>query len=273
MAALAHGMVRGAGRGRQAFLAGPVLMVLAAGTAPAQSVAVPNSSFESQVAPPTAPYVTTLIDSWQKAPKPAYFDETAYGLLWDQTAGLFLNPPAGAANHIDNVDGNQGAYFLAFPQVSVFQDYSTTDWNHSTPTHAFNAVYQPGMAYRLTVGVLGGLGGMPEGTALELALYFRDAANNMVTVGTTTINYTAAQFPSATHLVDFGVNVPAVQATDAWAGQSIGIELLSTSGTGAGYWDIDNVRLTAVPEPGSLALLACGLGGILLARRHARDRA
>jgi len=113
----------------------------------AQPISVPNYSFESQVAPPTYPYVTTLIDSWQKAAKPAYFNETNIGLLWDQTAGLFQNTPAGTSNHIDNVDGNQGLYFLAFPQVAVFQDYSTTDWNHTTPTHAFNAIYQVGMAY------------------------------------------------------------------------------------------------------------------------------
>jgi len=121
--------------------------------------------------------------------------------------------------------------------------------------------------------VLGGLGGMPQGTSLEIALYYRDLANNMVPVGTTTIAYTAAGFPSSTHLVDFNVNVPTVQATDAWAGQNIGIELMSASGTGTGYWDLDNVRLSQVPEPGSLGLLACGVGGFVLARCRARPRA
>lgn len=224
------------------------------------------------MAPSTYPYVTTMIDSWQKAAKPAYFDETAYGLLWDQTAGLFQNPPAGAANHIDNVDGNQGAYFLAFPQVALFQDYNTTDWNHSSPTHDFNAIYQVGMSYQLTVGVLGGLGGMPEGASLLLELYYRDAGNNIVPVGNTTVVYTAAAFPSATHLLDVNVTVPAVQTTNAWAGQNIGIELMSVDGTGTGYWDLDNVRLTEVPEPGSVALLGGGLLGLCFVRWQRRPR-
>lgn len=263
----------GAGRKLRIILAGTAAAAAGcAGQLTAQTISVPNGSFESQVAPPTYPYVTTLIDSWQKAPKPAYFNETTFGLLWDQTAGLFQNPPAPATNHIDNVDGNQGLYFLAFPQVAVFQDYNTTDWNHTTPTHAFNAIFQVGLSYKLTVGVLGGLGGMPEGTGLQLSLYYRDSGNNMVPVGTTAITYTAAGFPSATHLVDFDVNVPTVQAGDAWAGQNIGIEIMSTSGTGSGYWDLDNVRLTEVPEPGSVGLLACGMGGFLLVRWRARSR-
>ena len=254
-------------------LAVPTILAACVGGAVAQSTFnVPNASFESQVAPPTSPYVTTLIDSWQKAAKPAYFNEAAYGLSWDQTAGLFQNPPAGAANHIDNLDGNQGLYLLAFPQVSVVQDYNTTDWNHTTPTHAFDAVYRPGASYTLTVGVLGGLGGMPEGTSLALGLYYRDGANNMVPVSTTAVTYTAAGFPSATHFVDFNVNVPTVQTGDAWAGQNIGIELTSTSGTGTGYWDLDNVRLVEAPEPSSLGLLAVGLGGVLVAHRRSKGR-
>jgi hypothetical protein len=257
-------------RNLRTLLAAGAVLGASAGAVRAQAISVPNYSFESQVAPPTYPYVTTLIDSWQKAAKPAYFNETNIGLLWDQTAGLFQNTPVGATNHIDNLDGNQGLYFLAFPQVAVFQDYNTTDWNHTTPTHAFNAIYQAGLSYRLTVGVLGGLGGMPEGTGLQLGLYYRDSGNNMVPLGTTAITYTAAGFPSATHFVDFNVDVPVVQATDAWAGQNIGMELMSTSGTGQGYWDLDNVRLTEAPEPASLGLLASGLGGLLLVRRRAR---
>src|ERR1041385_4833777 len=86
-----------------------LLIVGVAANLRAASIPVPGFSFESQVAGP--PYgVDTRIDSWQKAPKPAWFDETAYGILWDQTMGVFANTPSGAANHIDNMTGNQGAY-------------------------------------------------------------------------------------------------------------------------------------------------------------------
>src|SRR5215211_5983125 len=39
----------------------------------AQSIPVPNFSFESPAAPNTSPYVNIFVDSWQKAPEPAYY--------------------------------------------------------------------------------------------------------------------------------------------------------------------------------------------------------
>lgn len=52
-------------------------------------------------------------------------------------------------------------------------------------------------------------------------------------------------------------------ATGAEAGQTLGVAFGVTGGTQSEW---DNVRLTAVPEPGSLALL--GLGGLLVVRRR-----
>jgi hypothetical protein len=265
--------IRSVRRARLGWLPSLAAVLAAGGALQAATLGVPNGSFESQVAPQTYPYITTLVDSWQKAPKPAWFDETAYGLYWDQTAGLFQNTPSGATNHIDNMDGNQGLYLLAFPQVSLSQDYNTTDWNHATPTHDFNARFEVGMAYRLTVGVIGGAGGMPEGTSMLIGLYYRDVSDSPVMVATTAITYSASTFPNTTHFVDFTVDVPTVQASDAYAGQQMGVQLITTSGTGAGYWDVDNARLETVPEPATYGLLALGLGGLLLARRRRRSSA
>jgi hypothetical protein len=39
-----------------------------------------------------------------------------------------------------------------------------------------------------------------------------------------------------------------------------------------GNWDFDNVRLTAIPEPGSVAVLGLGLGGLLMIRARANRR-
>ena len=246
---------------------GVALSVLAA-TACAQPITVPNSSFESQVAGlPT--FVDTRIDSWSKVPKPAYFDETAFGFLWDQTAGVFLNP----VDPYANLDGNQAAYLLSFPQVTLFQDYNSMDWDDAQPSHDFNALYEPGKAYQLTVGVFGKQ--MVEGATLDLSLYYRDSGDNIVPVNSTTVTYAAANFPTnePLSLVEFQVNVPTVLAGDAWANQNIGIKLESTFGSGSGYWDIDNVRLTAVPEPSTLVLVGVGLGGgWLLIRRRTRPK-
>ena len=57
--------------------------------------------------------------------------------------------------------------------------------------------------------------------------------------------------------MDFTVQTPAVTATNAWAGQNIGILFLSTVDTNnaGGIWDMDNVRLveTTAPALGSPA--------------------
>jgi hypothetical protein len=217
----------------------------------AASVAVPNSSFES---PSTLPVgVSTTIDSWQKIPKPAYFDEAAFGFQWVQTAGIFYD-----TNPYANRDGIQCAYMLSFPQVTLYQD----------STSGFNATYGIGQSYTLTLGVFGK--SLNPNNSLQLSLYYRDAGNNVVTIGSpTTITYDPATFPTTAplNLVDYSVTVPAVQAGDAWAGKNIGIMIQVTSSdfTG-GYWDMDNVRLTTVPEPAVASLLALGICGFIARR-------
>ena len=149
---------------------------------------------------------------------------------------------------------------FADPQTAIFQDYDSTDWSNPAPTHAFNATYDVGKSYTLTVAVLGGTNvdyPMPEGTTLELSLYYRDSASNMVTVAATSITNSWALFSNATpHFIDFQVQVPTVKASDPWAGQHIGVQLLSTvAGTNlvGGYWDLDNVRLVSSVAPALLA--------------------
>jgi hypothetical protein len=122
----------------------------------------------------------------------------------------------------------------------------------------------------MTVGVFGKPSVAP-GSTLQLSLYYLDNLNNMVTVGSTTVTYDPNVFVVPTNgplnLIDFTVNVPIVQASDAWAGQHIGIELLSTTPlqqSSGGNWDIDNVRLTETPEPamGTLGLLGMAIVGM-----------
>ncbi|HWY77869.1 MAG TPA: hypothetical protein VN281_19790, partial [Verrucomicrobiae bacterium] len=78
-----------------------------------------------------------------------------------------------------------------------------------------------------------------------VALYYRDTSSNMVTVASTNVSYEANVFNPITHLLDFHVDVPSVNATNPWAGQNIGILFESTvpAGSIGGVWDLDNVRL------------------------------
>jgi hypothetical protein len=91
-------------------------------------------------------------------------------------------------------------------------------------------------------------------------------------VATTVVSFSNALFPEgAPQLRDYTVTVPEVQSTDLWAGQHIGIQFESTvsqGGTSGGNWDIDNLRLTTIPEPTAFSLLALGLGGWLVSRRR-----
>jgi len=233
-----------------------VASVAVGSTLHAASIIVPNSSFES---PSTLPVgFGTTIDSWQKIPKPAYFDEAAFGLQWIQTAGLFFD-----SNPYANHDGIQCAFMLSFPQVTLFQD----------ATSGFNATYGVGQSYTMTLGVFGK--SLTPNNSLQLSLYYRDAGNNVITVGSpTTITYNPATFPLTPplNLVDYSVTIPAVQAGDAWAGKNIGIMIqVSASDLTGGYWDMDNLRLTNVPEPGVAGLLALGFFS-WVARRTTKRR-
>jgi len=219
-----------------------VTIAATVGRAWAEGIYVPNYSFES----PATQFVDTRIDSWQKAPQPPSFDTNVFG-AWDTLAGIFLNPPATNASHIDNGDGNQLAYLFAYPQVALNQDYNSTDWSNATPTHAFKARFEPGKLYTLTVGVTSSSQEpLNPGATLQVSLYYRDNSNNIVTVAATNITYSTTVFTNLTHLTDFHVAVPGVKTSDPWAGQNIGIQVMSTVAPQfiGGVWDVDNVRFT-----------------------------
>lgn len=230
-------------------LAGMLGLLSVANSLLAAPIFVPNASFEG----PIAIGPTPNINSWQKTPKPEWYDEGGGGFLWSQLTGVFKNPPTTSTNnHIDNCDGLQAIWLFVVPEVCLFQDYDSMDWNDPAPSHEFDATYESGKSYQLTVGVIGTGGGMLEDATMELSLYYRDAASNRVAVAVTSLTNTPTIFSNNTHFIDCRVNVPVVRASDAWAGKKIGIQFLSTVTTnyqGGGYWDLDNVRLISTLAP------------------------
>ena len=191
-----------------AFIAGLSALAAGIGRSHAESINVPNGSFES----PITPYVSINIDSWQKAAKPDWYVESG-GFLLGYNVGLFKNSPTNSADHIDNCDGNQAIWLFVVPEVALFQDYDSIDWASPVPTHAFDARFEAGKSYELTVGVIGTGGGMLPGVTLELGLYYRDAASNQVTVAAVSItNSHSASSPTPRILWISAVNVPMVNA-------------------------------------------------------------
>ncbi len=207
---------------------------------------IPNGSFES----PKTLFAGIYLDSWQKLPKPPWYDESG-PFLWDQVTGAFKNTADGSFDHIGNLDGIQAAFVFAIPEAGFFQDYESKDWNDPEPSRAFDVRFEVGQAYQLTAGIIGGGGNMLEGATLDLSLYFRNDAGAVVPVGLTTITNRADLTPGRTNLVDFVVQVPVVMATDPWAGRHLGIQVRSTTPfeLEGGYWDVDHLRLEAIPEP------------------------
>jgi hypothetical protein len=236
------------GWAQRMVLTGCAALGLVTGFLRAGTISIPNASFES----PVTASVDTRIDSWQKTPKPVWWDEAQYG-PWDQLVGAFANPAPADSSRIDNCDGNQAIWLFANPQVGLFQDYNSTDWTGSVPSHAFDVRFEAGKSYQLTVGLLVGTAyHMTEGATLELSLYYLDAASNRVSVAATSVTNDPSVFSNGTHLLDFQVNVPTVKNTDPWTGQHLGVQMLSTIGFGlqaGGYWDLDNIRLTSYREP------------------------
>ncbi len=229
-------------RHAMALALGLAMTAAFAGVVCAGTVYVPNYSFELPVIGTNSPYAAPVLESWQESSQPSWYVPADYGgSPWADLVGTFYNVPnftnstATNASYIDNCDGVQAAFLFALPQVAMAEDLGAT----------FNA----GKSYTLTVGVIGGGGGMAQNSTFQLSLYYRDASSNIVNVAATTITNTAANFPTETHFVDFHVQVPGVQSTNSWAGRNIGIQLLATPDTNnpqayGGYWDVDNVRLT-----------------------------
>lgn len=214
-----------------------ILLVGVAGRLDAGLIDVPNGSFEL----PLSAYADPMVNYWEQTPPYTYL-----------ASGVFSNQAPTDPTFIHNLDGQQAAFMANAPTVELSLDYTSVDW--AGQTHQFQSKYEVGKAYALTVGVIGGLGGMPPGAMLQLGLYYRDAASNKVVIAARTITNSLALFPDGTNFVDFTVSLPGVKPGDAWADKYIGIQLLDTSASPSlGYWDVDNVRLAFERVPMSLS--------------------
>ena len=189
-------------------------------------IEVANASFEIPVLDP---------NEFPAVPIAYFWIEDDLDTEGSTNTGVFFNQPpdSPAGDHITNVDGNQ----LAF-----LNSASGNGFRQEMPD-----VYEVGRNYRLTVGVCPSTRFPPKTTipvdTLTLAFTYPATDPNDSDIVTAQVQATDI---TANIMKDFFVSLPAVQATDPWAGQPIGIDLRA-SGTAGGYWDLDNVRLVEYP--------------------------
>lgn len=204
------------------------------GLSPAASLPVPNGSFEE----PKTAFVDLRVPHWSKNPKPDWYDERQGP--WDQLIGVFKNVEPSATGHFPNVDGDQALFLFAVPEVGLFQE---GDAPETDPVPNWPALYEMNAAYRLTVGVHSGGGGMKPGVSLLVSLYYLATDGSRPTLASTTIVHDGP--PPIRQFTDHHLQIPPVQPEDPWAGRPVGIRIQSTVSAelSGGYWDIDNVRL------------------------------
>jgi hypothetical protein len=193
-------------------------------------VMVPNFSFENPPVPTGAP-AYPVINNWQKFPQPAYWDEPTMG-PWTNLTGIFPNPASGEAGHIDNVDRTQAAYIFATPGSGIYQDLNTK--------------FEIGNAYTLTVAIINSSQAPPTAnTPVSIALYYRDAQNNMVPVAVKSVPFNNTNFPNPAHMVDISVTSDTLGSGSPALNKNIGVYISSASdfSNAGGVWDADNVRI------------------------------
>jgi hypothetical protein len=139
------------------------------------------------------------------------------------------------------------AYF-----TSPVPDGSTVAWSDGgTISQTLSASLVPNMTYTLSVDVGHRLDGF--GANYTIALYAGSMLLSSITGSNTTITMGTFQDQSFSY---FSGGAP--------LSGPLSIALISSGK----QTDFDNVRLTATPEPGSLALLATGLGLMILVLRR-----
>ncbi|MEM9020462.1 MAG: PEP-CTERM sorting domain-containing protein [Planctomycetota bacterium] len=193
--------------------------------------------------------------------------------------GVFINQTVpGFSSAIAGVDGRQ----LAFMQVDPLAD-------GSTPARDFNSIYQQstdvfeaGKDYTFTLEV--GNQGDPvigDTVGLKIAIGYLDTSGGQTGSGVFQVinerRIVASQLDNSgsTLLNDFSVDVLSSELSPSLLDERIAVQVLVDVPTDLGGVDpgdlgggfnVDNARLTAVPEPASAGLLV--LGGLLIARRR-----
>jgi hypothetical protein len=230
-------------RSRGLSLFGYVAVFLTAtAIARAEVITVPNFSFEEPSLIGTGyegQGYSGNIPSW----------ENAYGVFGE----LFNVFPS--HDPIVGGEGNQAGWLAGFNGSFTSADASQM-WTNTTST------FEAGKSYQLNVGVsrISYAPGV-SGASLDLWLYYLTPEGTFGgVIGSTTATYDTT---STSTLTDFTVDVPALASDHPAVGGKICTAFLAMNNPGDTMcWVVDNVRITAVPEPSTIFLLSIGLIGL-----------
>jgi hypothetical protein len=222
-------------------------------SAMAETILVPNGSFEDPVLAPRGIGGYSGLD-WQC---PDYAGNGQLSAIYNSPAD---NP---YGTYITNQDGSNLCLFMGVvnPElpaaVQIYQDLAAT--------------YEVGKSYTFTMGIARRSDEPGSDTdALELRLFSRNVPG--FTIAATPVTKAGLLYDAVTY---YSVSIPEVQATDLWANQNIGIWVSTTVGPQlgqpSGAWILDNASITAtaVPEPTSFCLLiGAAIAGLFCYRRR-----
>ena len=167
-----------------------------------------------------------------------------------QGTGVFPNR-SGPDNpgYVTNAHGTQLAYIETVPGNELSQVISDT--------------FLAGHTYWVTAGLVASLFEPPTaGDSVTIGLFYSDGVGRHIISSTTAVYGTSPL--GQTFETDYFSPALTLPATDAAVGHQIGV-VLSASGSGFGFFDLDNVRVT--PEPGMLSLSLFSGVALLLRRR------
>jgi hypothetical protein len=195
---------------------------------PAQQITVSNALFEL----PNTTYAVPDVALWNTIP-PQGSNQAAIG--------VFTNDPAfGAGAYITNCVGTQAAYMFSDPGLVLYQ--------------VLPATYTVGAGYQLITGLIGGPASAQypapaSGAIMQMSLFYL-SGTNLVAIGYTNVVNTTNTFSNIIQFIDFELDIPPVQSTNAWAGKNIGVAFSTILPNGVeegGTWEISDVQLFSTP--------------------------
>jgi hypothetical protein len=197
--------------------------------------------------------------------------------------GVFTNPSATSAGHLNNATPADGQIAYIFSNQSNSITQALVDPNTSSPI-----TFGGGVSYTMTASVAQAQVPPSPTDRLAFELYWTDSSNVAHTVldGVLTAN-NSTNFGSAAlnqqSLVDYSFTSPTLAANDPAVGQQIDVGFFTLdnapvttsdpSTVNSGEFDIDNVRLvSSVPEPGTFTLIGGAASMLMLRRRRSCEK-